>query len=131
MSLDARSFRAVGSLMPKTDLWRRVWFPTVSARKSDNIALISVRTVVLFVSVAVRLRREIFAAEAANVGPLARVYPHMNIKRRLGPRCIRAKRTCVTPGAGIHRVVASARRLRILILFRFAGRIVRSLSSRV
>ena len=131
MSLDARSFRAVGSLMPKTDLWRRVWFPTVSARKSDNIALISVRTVVLFVSVAVRLRREIFAAEAANVGPLARVCPHVNVKLRLGLQSIWAKRTCMRLGVEIHRLVASARRLRNLILFRFVGGLVRSLSSRI
>lgn len=117
--------------MPLTDLWRRVWFPTISARKSDNIAFISVRAVVLFVSVAVRLRREILAAEAANVGPLARVCPHMNVKRRLRPIAFRAKRACVTPSVEIHRAVASARQLLILILFRFAGEIVRSLSRRI
>ena len=129
--MNARSFRAVGLLMSKTDLWRRVWFPTVSARKSDNIALVPVWTIVLFVSVAVRFRRKILTAKAANVGSLARVCPHMNVKLRLAPISIRAKRTCMTPGVDIHRVVAGAHRLRILILFRFAGQIVRLVSSRI
>lgn len=121
----------MASLVHLVDVRRCVCVPTVPAKESDNIALISVRATVFFVLGAVRFLSETLAAKAAGERPLARVCPHVNVKLRLGLQSIWAKRTCMRLGVEIHRLVASARRLRNLILFRFVGGLVRSLSSRI
>lgn len=123
--------RQVLSLVHLIDVRRCVCVPTVPAKESDNIALISVRATVSFVLGAVRFLSETLAAKAAGERPLARVCPHVNVKLRLGLKSTWAKRTCIRLGVEIHRLVASARRLRNLILFRFVGGLVRSLSSRI
>ena len=98
---------------------------------TTSLSFISLRAVVLFVPVAVRfLRKRLAAKAAASVGPDARVLPHVWAKPALALELLWAKRTCIKPDVEFHRVVASARRLRILILFRFAWDIVRALSGR-
>jgi len=90
---------------------RFVCVPTVPAKESDNIALISVRAMVFFVLVAACFISETLAAKAAGERPLSRVRPHVDFKLPLVLIFIRANRTCIRPADEVHRVMANARRL--------------------
>lgn len=117
-------------LVLKTARWGRKRFPTVPASGSDDVALISVRASVIFVVLADRFLSKAFAARLASVGLLARMLPYVNVKMALELIFVRAKNTRIAPHVEVHRVVSSPRRLKILILCRFAWGIVCPLSSR-